>query len=387
MRSELRKVVVATYAHPELYPPVLAAIELLAKQADSIVVITRKMLVSKWLYPDNVRLIYANDEDYQGFEIEKITLKKKISHFIQFVKKIQSSTVNQKSCILMVHDVIPLFAAFLLRSKLSKNGTKIWYHNHDVTDTGKSGRFSLMGIAARFERKAFDVVDIFTLPAEERLKYFPINKLSTPPIVLPNYPLQSFYVKRVSQNVGTSLKMVYQGSIGAGHGLENIIKLLKENVGHKNLELHLVGKIRPSYLKALNNLAENEGVSGQFFYHGMKSITELPEFLQRFHVGLAIHRPYNVTYSTGGSASNKIYEYAACSLPVILFDNSHYREYLDHLNWTYFTDLTTSSLKKVLHDILMTYDNSAESARHDFESEFNYEIMFNLKNQLEKLLM
>ena len=178
--------------------------------------------------------------------------------------------------------------------------------------------------------------------------------------------------------------MVFQGSIGAGHGLEELIAFLKIKINNKQLELHVVGKVRENYLAKLEELVIKHSVKEQFYYHGMKSFAELPVFLGQFDVGLSIHRPYNVTYATGGTASNKIYEYAACGFPVILFDSPHYRTYLDDYKWTYFTDLSENSLKNELTRIDNSYAMSSEAALVDFKQFFNFESVF--KNTMLNVL-
>ncbi|MEM6515881.1 MAG: glycosyltransferase [Bacteroidota bacterium] len=388
MDSRIKHITVASYAHPELYPPILSALEGLSGQVGQIKVITRNTLISKWTYPKNVEIAYVNKKAYYGFGIEHISIGKKIKHFFRFVKMIKSSVIRNSSEILIVHDIIPLFTAYLLRRLLKSRNIKLWYHNHDVADQTKSGKYSLMGIAARFEDKAFKEIDLFTLPSKERLKYFPIERLNSSPIVLPNYPLLSFYsedeIKTVHKDQHV-IKLVFQGSIGAGHGLEDIIPLLADNIEGKKLELHLVGKIREPYLKLLNNLANEHGVVDYFKYHGIKSFADLPKYLSQFDVGLAIHKPYNVTYTTGGTASNKIYEYAACGLPVVLFDNNHYRDYLEQFEWTYFTDVSESSLLKVFSKLKNNLDRDSKKARQDFELSFNFELSF--KRYLEPVLL
>ena len=378
--TNLGHITLAAYTHPELYPPVLAAVEQLESHTSGITILTRRMLESRWTYPSNVTLHYVNDEPYKGFEIEQISVSKKIRHFLRFVKQLKALLKAKQSKVLMVHDVIPLFAAYILRHFLKRRGIKIWYHNHDVTDISKAGTYSLMGIAARFEDKAFAYIDCFSLPAKERLHHFPIERLKNEPIILPNYPLRRFYNSaQPSSSIKGNIKLVYQGSIGPGHGLETLVLLLGHEINGQKVELHLVGKMRPAYKAQLSKLALEHKVEDYLMIHGMQPFSTLPLYLSQFDIGLAIHEPYNVTYATGGSASNKIYEYAACGLPVILYDNPHYKEYLEARDWTFFTEITVKSLKTTIVKIQKDFASAAKAAREDFEQHYNFETMFGTK--------
>lgn len=374
----INHITILIYAHPELYPPTLSAISELSKVSDSIDVITRNMLVSQWDYPDNVTISYTNSEEYQGFEIEKVSFIKKASHFWQFLKKAKKTIKTNKSELVIAYDAIPLYTTLLLKTVIEKSNSLLWYHNHDVTDLRHASRYSLMKLANKNEKKEFERINLFSLPSIERVQYFPVESLNHDPIILPNFPLKSFYSKVNSSDLknDTKIKLVFQGSIGSGHGLEEILSILNEKVQNKTLELHLVGKIRPIYLRKLEDLATSFQTQDKFFYHGMKPFAQLPKYLSQFHIGLAIHMPYNITYSTGGTASNKIYEYAALGLPVLLFDNEHYRSHLGSNNWSYFTDTTKKSLLKSLEMIEGDYSLSSQSALNDFNHKYNFEVAF-----------
>lgn len=373
-----KHVLVAIYTHPELYPPTISAIEQLAKISEKVDVVTRNMLVSKWEYPDNVAVNYVNEGQFTGFEIEKIGVLSKIKHFFKFVTTLKHIIKKNQTEVLLVNDAIPLFASYLIRNTLRKKKVIWWYHNHDVVDMKRAGTLSIMGMAARFEKRSFQFLDVFSLPAKERLQYFPKLKSNQEPVILPNYPLEDFYSKAENQkqNEDSTIKLVFQGSIGSGHGLEEIIGVLHHAINGKKVELHLVGKVRESYLKSIEALVEKHDVHDHFTYHGMKSFAELPFYLSQFDIGLAIHKPYNVTYSTGGTASNKIYEYAASGMPIILFDNAHYRAYLEDFEWTFFTDLTKDSLLHVMAVIDREISKFSKGASKDFHERFNFETVF-----------
>ena len=388
-KKPIKHITILIYAHPELYPPTLSAIEELSQIADSIDVVTRNMLDPKWEYPKNVRVHYINKKKYVGFGIEKVSFGLKIIHFLKFVMMSHRLIKKNKSKIVLAYDAIPLYVAHLLKATLKKQDSLLWYHNHDVTDLSKANYFSIMSIASRKQDSAIQNIGMFSLPSKERLVYFKNIPKEINPIIIPNYPLKKVYSKHIKKEIKTTsrLKLVYQGSIGKGHGLESIIKILNQPINNKSLELHLVGKIRAPYLQQLNTLAKQNGVLDRFEYHGIKPFTQLPAFLSGFDVGIAIHKPYNITYATGGSASNKIYEYAAIGLPVLLFDNEHYRFYLGDNNWSFFTDLTNDSLIKTLESININWPNASKAAQQDFIEKYNFETCFKkLKHTLDQKL-
>ena len=373
-KKPIKHITILIYAHPELYPPTLSAIEELSQIADTIDVVTRNMLASKWEYPKNVRVHYINKKKYVGFGIEKVSFGLKIIHFLKFVMMSHRLIKKNKSKIVLAYDAIPLYVAHLLKATLKKQDSLLWYHNHDVTDLSKANYFSIMSIASRKQDSAIQNIGMFSLPSKERLVYFKNIPKEINPIIIPNYPLKKVYSKHIKKEIKTTsrLKLVYQGSIGKDHGLESIIKILNQPINNKLLELHLVGKIRAPYLQQLNALAKQNGVLDRFEYHGMKPFTQLPAFLSGFDVGIAIHKPYNITYATGGSASNKIYEYAALGMPVLLFDNEHYRSYLGDNDWSFFTDLTHDSLINSLMAIHDSFSVATLAARKDFLEKYNY---------------
>ena len=151
---------------------------------------------------------------------------------------------------------------------------------------------------------------------------------------MPNYPTVKFYskfFKEQNKNIGKP-KLIYQGTVSEGHGLEQICFLIK----NMNCELQVVGRIDYEYKTKLTQLCDNENL----IFHGQISYNNLPFITSNCNIGLAINVANNVIYKTGDTASNKIYEYAACGLPILYFDNEHYRKYLDKYEWAFATDLS-----------------------------------------------
>ena len=260
--------------------------------------------------------------------------------------------VKRKPKVVILYDAIPLFSYYLVSVFTNRNKYKVWYHNHDKINIESCKKYSVSWFAAKFEDRAFKKLDIFTLPAKERLEYFNIESLRSAPYIIPNYPSLNLYKSsRKKEQTNGKINLVYQGSLGPNHGFEEIIKVLNKKIDNKSLTLTLLGKIRPTYKSKLLQLAAQEGVADQLVFKDYMALARLPSELRTYSIGLAIHKPVGITYSTGGTASNKIYEYMASVLPVILYDTPHYRHYLEKFEWTFFTDLKEESLLKTIKEI------------------------------------
>lgn len=70
---------------------------------------------------------------------------------------------------------------------------------------------------------------------------------------------------------------------------------------------------------------------------------------------------------TLGTASNKIYEYAASGLPVILYDNEQFRKYLTQYPWAFFIDGSPAMFIDCIHTIINNYKELSSLSRSSFE--------------------
>ena len=153
MERKFRKnsIVVAVYSHPEFYPPTLNAIQELSKQFDTVFVLSRNVLQSEWDYPKNVQLIKSGKfRSIRSSENNNI-LKKAIS-FLSFTLHFYKLIIKEKPRFIQVCDVIPLFSLFLIK-KIVVNKTKIWYHNHDVSEIELCRKYSIGWFATKYEYK------------------------------------------------------------------------------------------------------------------------------------------------------------------------------------------------------------------------------------------
>lgn len=364
----MSSIIVAIYYHPILYPPTLNAIGELAQIYEDVFVVYRATSgYSKWTYPDNVKT-YPCGEVKSADEYKKEGFKKKIETFFFFTWTLIKLNKRKRPQTVLLFDYIPTLSWFMCTLLVQKKKPLVWYHNHDVAELGKIRKYSISWFAKKAEASLLKRgIDLFTLPSQERLVHFNTDAKT---MVLPNYPSIAFYGKFSKPECPElKIKLLYQGTISEGHGLKEITQFIAKK---DHIELHLAGPDRSVLVPDIESAAGENKV----FYHGKLPYNELPKLTTSCHIGIAINEPNGIIYRTGGTASNKIYEYAACGLPILYFDNIHYNRYLGKYSWAFATNLTLESLTNALYEIVENYQTLSENARHTFETELNYQSAF-----------
>lgn len=79
---------------------------------------------------------------------------------------------------------------------------------------------------------------------------------------------------------------------------------------------------------------------------------------------------------TIGTASNKIYEYAACGLPIIYFKSKYFDNILGKYSWAMGSNLNAKDLGTTIIKILENWDQYSSNARNDFIIINNFESAF-----------
>jgi hypothetical protein len=370
----MNNLVIAIYFHPEAYPPTLNAVGELSDCFDDVTIIHRPHLKGNWCYPANVKAIPSGDY-ITSIDQEKASLPRKISFFFQFVRLLLKVCRKKKPALILVYDSLSLFAYHLIRPLLNQH--KIWYHNHDVNEPEFIRKFSISWFAAKREYQAFRYLDVFSLPTNDRLRYFPMDSFKGSYFFIPNYPSKKFYLPFYKvKKLGQPVRLIFQGSIGPYHGIEEIIPLLKETLNGYNLQLVLKGPCREDYRKLCIELAEKYQVRNKLFFLGVTPYAEVPEASSGCDIGIGILAKKDIMNTTLGTASNKLYEYAAVGLPVIYYNSENFTRYLRKFEWAVPTDLDTASIKDAITNIITVYDNLSLAAHRDFLSELNYEKWF-----------
>lgn len=366
----MKKILISIYSSPERYPPTLNAIRELSKEGYAITVLYRANVEPSWDFPENVK----REPDGKVITVmEQMSLGNLSSIFLNIkyaIKSIQLSW-SVKPDIYLVYDekALALFSwVFFLLPK-----GKLWFHSHDVNERPNRGIKKYLEL---LRERTLKKASIVTLPAIERLSYIPVGP-ATQVQLLPNFPSIAFYsaYKKTEQN-NHEISLLYQGAISDGHGLLEIVSILDQPVNGKKLKLHLAGVDRLGYVKELQEKASKLGVGSHVMYHGLLPYSELPKLTVNCDIGIATLIPRSKNFATAGTASNKIYEYAACGLPILYYDNEHYTKYLGKHEWALGTDLSPASILNCIELIDRDHSRCSKAARDSFLSAYNYEAAF-----------
>lgn len=372
------------YSNPTHYPPTLNALSELSRHFEEVDVQYRPYGSAKWNYPENIKL-HPSGAIMSAREQEALPLHRRWGLVAGFIKDMVLLCREKNPEVVLLFDPLPLMAFFVARVFL-RHQPIVWYHNHDVLAHGNLKKFSLAWLAAGAEKRMFRHLDIFSLPADERKAYFPMKFFKGKYFFLPNLPATTFYQKYLSNPFGNALRLIYQGTITERRGIEEVISILPCQVNGKDVHLILAGWVYGDYGEKLSKLIKERNAGKFVEMKGYIAYHELPELTSSCHIGMAMYTQVGLIYTTLGTASNKMYEYAAAGLPVLYFDNPHFQEHLGKYEWAFPVDLSKESLLKSLKTIDDHLDQLSQAARRDFMNGLNYEQHFQpMSEYLNKL--
>jgi hypothetical protein len=215
----------------------------------------------------------------------------------------------------------------------------------------------------------------------ERKKMFPMDHFEGKFFFIPNYPspkvIQAVSEKSENWNNNKYLKVIYPGSPSAKNGFEELINAMSELVNGKQITLTIVGETNEKYRKELNDYAILKGVEKQLFFEDRVPYTEMPKFLSNYHIGWAMYKPQDMRTATVATASNKIYEFLANAMPIVVYDNEHHRTHLSDTAATFFSNLTEKNIHSILEQIDLNYKQLSSDAMNEFKDKYQFELAFN----------
>lgn len=192
------------------------------------------------------------------------------------------------------------------------------YDSHEIfaENIGIAERGWMKRQIIRSERRLVRKVDRMICVSNAAAAYFE-EKYAIRPTVITNCPIKN--TLPLLEKASDAFEVVYQGLMVRGRGYEEFVdaaRLLPDGV---RLVLRGYGSLEPK----LRAQIKDNRLSGKVVFASPVEVAQLVQAASASHVGVVLTRPVNLNFKL--SVSNKVFEYAAAGLPVILSDVPEHR--------------------------------------------------------------
>lgn len=374
------------YGNPDHYPPTYNAVKILSKSYDVTIICRNVGHCGVGVkYPENVRVLRLGK--YCEFdELVRKSRLENIKEFLIFVWKSCQFIRKKSNSLTFAYDAYG-FVAGLIASKLG--GKKpLLYQNHDLMEVDNA--LSLAKIVKAFELRFAKYADLIIFPESSRAKKFKSDaKLETDPILVRNAPL--LMKESVKSKLADSLEALgfdrnepvvfYQGAIGPSHAIEEIITSIEY---WKKGVLVLIGYCSPTYKIRMLAVAKDNHVASRVCFLPMVPYTELFSYTSGATIGLALYQASDVNTGSFGGASNKIFEYLANGVPVIMSRTDSTQKILDNSKWGKLVDPDSpEEIAVAVNDWLVDSEAYSAACREAISAHRN---CYNYENEFSPIL-
>lgn len=376
--SKSKSILLLIYSDPLHFPPTINAANILAEKGNKVYLVGYEN-TDNWSQVLNSSVFFES----LGYP------KKRLYSVVAFIKSIfflRKFLQKHKIVWLISYDaksVLPSFIATLFTK------TKWIYHQHDFWEHPH-------GLWEKFiwttERKLTRYANHVSFPQAQRALIFKkIASLKREPIIVFNGPRkgwlelvadESKIIKEYRQKF--SYLLIYQGGWSKYFVLERLfdaIALCKLNVGLILLGEEREKGVRDYYIQYLQNL----GISDRVFlaskyipYEELPGYTKYCDLAIAKLTGDSDEAPFNDRYLIG--AANKITEYIACGLPIILQQSEPNRLFLERYPIAIMTNTNDKiAFANTIDEILLNEvkrKDMAQKNKEIFRNELNFDDQF-----------
>jgi glycosyltransferase involved in cell wall biosynthesis len=376
------------YLNPDYYPPTFNAVNLLRRDF-RVHLICRNHQAPFRQWPTDVEIRRLGQ--YGTMEQRKaLSAAAKFREYRAFIGAARAAVETIRPSVIYAWEPFA-FAAFC-RAGAIRRGIPIVYHLHELPEENSS-LASMRTWVHKYALKRARRAAAMIFPEANRAAYYlRAAGDSRPAIVAPNCPARDFLtvaeaeIAAMAERRRRSREIVYIGSIGPEHC--NLEAALALRHLRPDTRVALIGWAHEDFAAELARAAADAG--DRFAMLGALPHHCLPERALRASIGLAMYKPLNKNLEYMASATNKLFEYAACGLPVIVPDLPNYRDFLRGERWVAYADpYDPASIARAAESLLADADEYARksvAARHYFTERYHYEKVFEpLLNRIREL--
>lgn len=377
--SSKPSLVVVLYANPDHYPPTWGAIRLLSAWFRVRVICRRNADPKEIEWPEGVRVDRIGEATSEAVKFAA-PAHEKLREYLGFAWAVRRAIAEERPRLIYAYEPHAYVAALLSRPRCA-----LVYHRHEIEEPGDRRARSLGGVilqaALRFTRRA----DLVVFPEAGRARvYLAEAGDPRPPRIVPNYPLLEAFPRPAALPDLLARRLAdrtvyYRGAIGDNAAIPEAVGALTHLP--REVRLALRGPVAPAYAAKIAGLAAELGVEDRLRNGGyLPSFAAVNEETREASVGLVLYKPVVQNLRFIGSATNKLWEYAACALPVVASEGETFREVLAGEPWAAFADprdprAIAGAVSSLIGDPAR-YAELAAAARRAFEERFHFEAAF-----------
>ncbi len=300
------------YNNPDQYPPIVNSTRLLARAGYRISILCRENGQS-WqvTYPPEAQVARLDTRGGGSWR-----------EYLLFVRQVLLRS-DPRAQVFIGHDAHGLLPARLLAWRYRR---PLIYHCHDYFDP--RGPLALGGRLVRaFEFRWARTAQWVIVPDQERGAVVARDlHLRQPPVIVANAPLNRpcgdgtvLQKTLVDRDRRFTQILFRQGRVGVGHGLDMTIRSIPY-WGNRQWGFVVMGPGDTAYIEHLTELADACGVKEQFVYLPPVGYDQVAALTPGAQAGHALYDPIHINNVHITTASNKIMEYLAAGLPLIVSD-------------------------------------------------------------------
>jgi glycosyltransferase involved in cell wall biosynthesis len=382
MNPNTRKVALLIYNCPFHFPPTINAANILSEKGYEVHLIGLKNQ-DNWSQQlnKNVKTVYLG------------TMRTGLQGLLQYVKgvfSVRKYLRRNKINVLVGYDAKSVLPGYIATrfSKIS------WvFHQHDYWEFPKGPWEKFLWST---ERKLTKYADTVSFPQTQRAEFFKKTAgLKQMPLIVYNGPRKNWLDNTVGQSdVVTQMRsrfkyvLIYQGGWSVYFGLERIFDALA--ICKTNTCLIMLGEerehgVRDSYIKYLEQLGIEDKVylaEKYIPYEALPGYTKYADAAIGKLTGEEDNAPFNDKFLIG--AANKITEYVACGLPVLLQESGSNRSFLERYPIGIMTNTNDKVLFAAAIDDLMMDETKRKKIANNNKDIFLKELNFD--NQFQKII-
>jgi glycosyltransferase involved in cell wall biosynthesis len=315
-------------------------------------------------------------------EKEGAGARAKLSEYARFAARTRTLIKQMQPAIVYSYDPYAFVASLL--GRIGARSTPLIFHLHELWDTDGLRWDSLQKWVVKAALTGTKSADVVVFPEKNRSRYWlrAAGDLRAP-IIVPNCADANYFAEPADWNATIARRykareVVYVGSTGAPNGHLEALRAIAMAEG--GISLRVIGSFHPEFEASFKALAHELGITERVRLDGWMARDEVIARSSGSSVGLSLYKPVTKNLEYMGSASNKLFEYAAMGLPVVVPDRASYRDFLGNAEWVTYAEVEDpGSIARAISSIFADgerYLAMSRAARRAFEEQYNYEQVF-----------